>query len=221
MCKRKSFTLIELLVVIAIIAILASMLLPALSTAKKKAMSISCVNNLKQIGQLTNLYAFDSDGYLPGYYTGSSTYMSYRVRASNGVMLNIGDLYKNGYAETAKILQCPSGLGPFKFNADYWNWDGVSVNSTPPPINVSGYYYHCRNGWLSGNLYTKFTELQNKAYCFDCPYNDDYYNFHENSYNALYGDGGVSTVKNSDWDGVGNSSQAGFEKRFDFFDDRR
>jgi prepilin-type N-terminal cleavage/methylation domain-containing protein/prepilin-type processing-associated H-X9-DG protein len=90
---RNGFTLIELLVVIAIIAILASMLLPALARAKEAGKRIGCANNLRQLGLSTQMYADDNEGYYPKRTLG----------APGGWPTALRDSYRD-----LKILACPS-----------------------------------------------------------------------------------------------------------------
>ena len=81
--RKRFFTLIELLIVVAIIAILAAMLLPALSKAMMTARKAHCINNLKQLGTALESYAGDSQDWLPQYYTLANTSEWYKILCDN------------------------------------------------------------------------------------------------------------------------------------------
>ena len=122
----RGFTLIELLVVIAIIAILAAMLLPALATAKDRAIRTKCLSGLRQVGLSLQMYAGENKSYLPE--GDGASYWAWDLPwvAGNSMMANCG---------TYKVFFCPGTATRFSDTDDLNLWQNYAAGS----IHVGGY----------------------------------------------------------------------------------
>lgn len=124
---RKSFTLIELLIVIAIIALMASMLLPAIAKSRESAKMIVCQSRLKQLGMAFNMYVQDWDNYFPRTAGWANSLLPYAAAAASNVMRE-------------KVYMCPSEKHPYKEVAYLYNRrlageSGYSAGTTINTIN--------------------------------------------------------------------------------------
>ena len=151
--KLGSFTLIELLVVIAIIAILAAMLLPALSAARARARSSSCKGNLKSLALAANMYADENNDYIlpwrndygSGGKKATNTLWPYLVWDVMGINTGMGNSGLNtikAYPEQAKMFMCPAS------SVDFETYSGMAycINSDYSSSEESNFDIRTRNG---------------------------------------------------------------------------